>query len=60
MRKSLLLFALLVALAAPVATAAPRDDDSRGPRDVLSRIVRLVRNVIRAFDDGIVPEPPHP
>jgi hypothetical protein len=60
MRKSLLLFALLVALAAPVASAAPRDDEARGGRDVVSRIVRIVRNIVRAFEEGIVPEPPRP
>ena len=59
MKKGLLLFALLAMLTAP-AMAAPRDDDPRGGRDLISRIVRLVKNVIRAFDDGIVPMPPHP
>ena len=60
MRKAFLVFSLLVALAAPAAMAAPRDDDPRGGRDVLSRIVRLAKNIMRALEEGIVPEPPHP
>ena len=59
MKKGLLLFALLAMLTAP-AMASPRDDDPRGGRDVISRIVRLVKQAVRAFEDGIVPMPPHP
>ena len=59
MKKSFLLFAFLVVLAAP-AMAAPRDDDPRGGRDVVSRIVRLVKHIVRAMEDGNVPVPPHP
>ena len=59
MRRSLLLFVLLVALAAPMV-AAPRDDDPRGGgRDIISRLVHLVRNIVHALDE-IVPMPPHP
>ena len=59
-KKRLLVFSLLVVLAAPAAMAAPRDDDPRGGRDVISRIVRLVKSVIRTLDDGWVPVPPNP
>jgi hypothetical protein len=59
MRKGLLLFSLLVVLAAP-AMAAPRDDDSRGPRDVVQRIVLLLKRLVSAFDDGIQVGPPKP
>ena len=54
MRKSLLLFALLVVLAAP-AMAAPRNDGSGDRQSVFARIVRL----IRALED-IVAGPPKP
>ena len=57
--KSLRFFLLLAVLAAP-AMAAPRDDDPRGGRDIVSRIVRLVKHVVRAMEDGNVPVPPHP
>ena len=52
MRKALLLFSLLVVLAAP-AMAAPRDDDPRGRGGVIGRIVRLVK----ALDDIVVSWP---
>jgi hypothetical protein len=54
MRKTLLLFFLLVVLAAP-AMAAPRNGDPGGGQGFISRIMRL----IRALDD-IVAGPPHP
>jgi len=54
MRKTLLLVSLLVVLAAP-AMAAPRNDDSSGPRSFLARIAKIVR----ALED-IVAGPPHP
>ena len=55
MKKGLLLFSLLVVLAAP-AMAAPRDDDPHGGRQGwLSRIVRM----LKALDD-IVAGPPKP
>jgi hypothetical protein len=59
MKKGLRFFLLLVVLAAP-AMAAPRDDDPRGGRDIVSRIVRLVKHIVRAMEDGNVPVPPHP
>jgi len=59
MRKSLLVFSLLVVLAAP-AMAAPRDDDPRGGRDVVKRIVLLLKRLVGAFDDGIEIGPPKP
>jgi hypothetical protein len=52
MRKSLLLFSLLVVLAAP-AMAAPRND---GPSDRQSVFARLVR-AIKAFEDIVVSWP---
>jgi len=54
MRKSLLLFSLLVVLAAP-AMAASRDEGSRGRGGFLGRIARLVK----ALED-IVASPPKP
>ena len=59
MRKTLLVFSLLVVLAAP-AMAAPRDDDPRGGRDVVKRIVVLLKLALRAFDSGIEIGPPKP
>ncbi|HEY6139069.1 MAG TPA: hypothetical protein VI670_15005 [Thermoanaerobaculia bacterium] len=59
MRKSLLLFSLLAVLAAP-AMAAPRDDDPRGPRDTVRRIVLMLERLVHAFDDPIVVGPPKP
>jgi len=59
MRKGLLLFSRLVVLAVP-AMAAPRDDDPRGPRDVVQRIVLLLKRLVGAFDDGIEIGPPKP
>jgi hypothetical protein len=59
MRKSLLLFSVLAVLAMPLM-AAPRDDDPRGPRDAMNRIVRFIKHVIRTMEDGNVPIPPHP
>ncbi len=55
MRKSLLVFSLLVVLAVP-AMAAPRDGGSRDRHEgIISRILR----VLKALDD-IVPGPPKP
>ena len=54
MRKTLLLFSLLVVLAAP-AVAAPRDDGASGQRGFINRIVRF----LRALDD-IIAGPPKP
>jgi hypothetical protein len=59
MRKGLLLFSLLVVLAVP-AMGAPRDDDPRGSRDVVQRIVLLFKRLVGAFDDGIQVGPPRP
>jgi hypothetical protein len=60
MRKGLLLFSLLVVLAVP-AMAAPRDDDPRGGRDVVKRVVFLIKRLlIGVFDDGIEIGPPKP
>lgn len=59
MRKGLLLFSLLVVLAVP-AMAAPRDDDPRGGRDVVSRLVLLLKRFVHALDDGIQVGPPKP
>jgi hypothetical protein len=59
MRKSLLVFSLLAVLAVP-AMAAPRDDDPRGGRDVVRRIVFLLERLVHAFDDPIVVGPPKP
>jgi hypothetical protein len=42
MRKSLLLFSLLVVLAAP-AMAAPRNDDPSNRQSVFARVVRLIK-----------------
>ena len=59
MRKALLLFSLLVVLAAP-AVAAPRDDDPRGARDVVRRVVLLIKRLVGALDDPMVIGPPKP
>jgi hypothetical protein len=59
MKKGLLLFSLLVVLAAP-AMAAPRDDDPRGGRDVVKRIVFLLKRLVHSLDDGIEVGPPRP
>jgi hypothetical protein len=40
--------------------AAPRDDDPRGGRDVVQRIVFLLQRLVHAFDDPIVVGPPKP
>jgi len=54
MKKSLLLFSLLVVLAAP-AMAAPRND---GPGDRQSVFARIVR-VVKALENYII-SPPKP
>lgn len=59
MRKSLLVFSLLAVLAVP-AMAAPRDDDSRGPRDVVQRIVLLFKHLLGSFNDEPLIGPPKP
>ncbi len=50
MRKGLLLFSLLVVLAAP-AMAAPREDDPRGGRDAVRRAVLLVKRLLAHIAD---------
>ena len=50
LRKSLLVFSLLAVLAAP-AMAAPRDDDPRGGRDGITRIVLFFKRLVHALDD---------
>lgn len=59
MKKTLLVFSLLVVLAAP-AMAAPRDDDPRGGRDIVQRIVHMLKRLVGALDDGIEIGPPKP
>lgn len=54
MRKTLLLFSLLVVLAAPVM-AAPRDGGSRDRQGVISRI----RLALKALEDYVI-GPPKP
>ncbi len=59
MRKGLLLFSLLVVLAVP-AMAAPRDDDPRGGRDVVKRVVLLLKRFVHALADEPLIGPPKP
>jgi hypothetical protein len=59
MRKGLLLFSLLAVLALP-AMAAPRDDDPRGPRDAVKRVVLMLKRLLHSFGDGIEVGPPKP
>ena len=59
MRKLLLVFSLLVVLAAP-AMAAPRDDDPRGARDIVKRVVLLFKRLVGVLDDPIAVGPPKP
>ena len=59
MKKGLLVFLLLVALAAP-AMAAPRDDDPRGWRNVVERIVLLLKHLFVMLDDEPLIGPPKP
>jgi len=43
--------------------AAPRDDDARGPRSVVNRVVQFVKHLagtIVPLDDSNVPLPPRP
>jgi len=61
MKKKLAVFSLLVLLSVP-ALAAPRDDDPRRGGDVISRVVHVIKKIVRTvvpFDD-INPAPPHP
>jgi hypothetical protein len=60
MKKVLLVFSLLVALAAPVM-ASPRDDDPRGGEGVVKRIVFLLKRLVsHALGDEIQIGPPKP
>ena len=60
MKKALLVFSLLLVLAAPAMAAAPRDDDPRGGRGVIDRIVTLFKRLVSVLDDGIEVGPPRP
>jgi hypothetical protein len=59
MKKALLLFSLLVVLAIP-ATAAPRDDDPRGPHNVVQRVVLLLKHLFGVHADEPLIGPPKP
>ena len=62
MKKALAVFSLLAVLSAP-AMAAPRDDDPRGPRSLVSRVVQFVKQVVGSIvplDDANNPIPPRP
>lgn len=61
MKKGLTVFFLVVVLAAP-AMAAPRDDDARGVRGAVSRVLLLLEKLVRGVAplDDIGPMPPKP
>lgn len=59
MKKALLLFSLLVVLAAP-AMAAPRDDDPHGPGGMVSRVVHFIKRLLVPMDLDPVVTPPKP
>ena len=62
MKRSLAFFSLLVLLSVP-AMAAPRDDDPRRGGGVISRVVHLIKTVVRGvvpLDDSNNPLPPKP
>ena len=58
LKKSLVVSALVVALAVPAVQARPNNDDQDPVRGIGTRIVRLIKHLVQVvLDDPSVPKP---